>query len=68
MPVNTIEKCRLLKNYNLFLKKCHKRSARKITILIEPPISDPMPITEPAEPTMQPSPPELPPTILLILI
>lgn len=34
------------------------------TILMEPPISEPTPKSDPPELTIDPSPPELPPTIL----
>ena len=65
MAVNSIKKGRLFKEKLLSLaNKIEFWLNASLTILIDPPISDPTPKTAPVDDTMQPSPPELPPTIL----
>jgi hypothetical protein len=65
MSINAIEKSRLVNLLIFYLLNILKsKSIYCPTDLIDPPISDPIPIKEPAAEIKQPSPPELPPTIL----
>ena len=65
MAINSIKKGRLFEEQLFSLtKKIEFDELNILTILIDPPISDPTPKTAPVDDTMQPSPPELPPTIL----
>ena len=66
MAINSVKKGRLFeeKLFSLTNKIDFDELNVSLTILIDPPISDPTPKTAPVDDTMQPSPPELPPTIL----
>ena len=64
MAINSIKKGRLFEEKLLSLANKIEFWLNALTILIDPPISVPTPKTAPVDDTMQPSPPELPPTIL----
>jgi len=64
VTIDTVEKGRLRKKSRFINQIINELFILFLTIRIEPPISEPIPIIEPADDTMQPSPPELPPTIL----
>ena len=64
MAINSIKKGRLFEDKLFCLTYIIEFGLKILTILIDPPISDPTPKTAPVDDTMQPSPPELPPTIL----